>query len=67
MTIGAHQAPEYGIRPGTVRCWASRGRLHARGLDRFNRPLYALADVLALAPPTRQPADLPSDRPLCNA
>lgn len=33
------------ITPGTIRKWASRGHLHAAGLDEDDRPLYRLADV----------------------
>lgn len=39
----------YGIKVGTIRSWASRGKLAARGRDRDGRPLFVLADVLALA------------------
>lgn len=48
-TIGAHQADALGVKPATVRKWAQRGRLHAVGLDRFGRPLYAVEHVAQLA------------------
>lgn len=48
-TIAAHQAPDFGVPAGTVRYWASIGKLYARGLDKRGRPLYALADVRELA------------------
>ncbi len=48
--IAAHEAQErYGIKAGTVRSWASRRRIHARGLDDAGRPLYDTREVLALA------------------
>lgn len=52
-TMGAHEAPRYGIPAATIRSWAHRGKLRSRGLDAFDRPLYSVTDVLALANPTR--------------
>lgn len=49
VLVGAHQGPDFGVPAATVRSWARRRRLHTRGLDNFGRPLYSLADVLALA------------------
>lgn len=53
ICIGAHQGPDFGVPASTIRSWAKRGRLHPRGLDAFNRPLYYLADVLELRAATR--------------
>lgn len=55
--IAAHEAQErYGIKAGTVRSWASRNRLHARGLDDAGRPLYDTREILRLAgyPPSSE-------------
>lgn len=49
LWIGAHEAEtRYGIKAATVRSWAARRKILARGLDTFDRPLYATREVLAL-------------------
>ena len=42
-------ADAYGLNVKTIRSWADRGHLIARGADRDGRPLYNVGDVLDLA------------------
>lgn len=35
----------FGVRPGTVRAWALRGKVRKHGLDQLGRQLYDAADV----------------------
>lgn len=44
------------IPAGTVRSWASRGRLTRRGRDDHGRTLYSLAEAAALATPREDDA-----------
>lgn len=44
----AEAARALGVRPGTVRSWASRGLLHSMGDDRSGRALYRLGNVRRL-------------------
>lgn len=50
ILCNATQAQQHlGLRAGTVRSWASRGRIHSWAKDRAGRPLYDLADLQRLA------------------
>ncbi|PRA13343.1 hypothetical protein CQ010_01465 [Arthrobacter sp. MYb211] len=42
-----------GVHPQTVRQWKARGKLDPSGLDKYNRPLYKLVDVLRTEKETR--------------
>ncbi len=42
-----------GRKPGTVRSWAARGHLTAKGADAAGRPLYAAEDVWDVERDTR--------------
>lgn len=42
-------ASDLGLHPGTIRNWASAGKLTRRGKDARGRTLYDLDDVIALA------------------
>jgi hypothetical protein len=44
------------VPAGTVRRWASEGRLFSVGLDPASRPLYRLSEVEALRDSTRRRA-----------
>lgn len=35
----------FGVRPGTIRAWALRGKVRKHGLDQLGRQLYDVADV----------------------
>lgn len=49
VPLTAREAQQYlGIAPGTVRSWASRGRIHAVG-RRGHQALYDAADLASLA------------------
>lgn len=45
-----------GVSPVTVRSWAHRGRIQARGRDRRGRALYSLAEAQRIAASARQHA-----------
>lgn len=47
----ATSRPSAVVSPGTVRSWASRGRLQGHGHDKHDRPLYRLGDALNLLAP----------------
>lgn len=48
--IYPHEAPaECGVRAGTVRQWANRGKLHPRGLDEYGRKKYDVKDIQEMA------------------
>lgn len=54
-TVAAAVAAD--VSPGTVRSWATRGRITRRGTDARGRTVYALADIMAVASSRRrQPA-----------
>lgn len=49
LWIGAAEAEDiFGVPAATVRQWARRRRLYARGLDDSGRPLYATPDIVAI-------------------
>lgn len=53
VLLNASQAQAHlGLRAGTVRQWAHRGRIRSLAKDRAGRPLYDLADLLRLARPS---------------
>lgn len=37
----------FGVKPGTIRAWALRGKVRKHGLDQLGRQLYDVADVAA--------------------
>ena len=41
------------VKPATIRSWASRGKLEARGTDSKGRRLYSLADIYLLLRPSK--------------
>lgn len=43
-----------GVDPQTVRQWKTRKLLAPSGLDKYNRPLYRLIDVMKTEQKTRQ-------------
>lgn len=45
-----------GVTPATIRQWASRGHLTAKGLDDHGRALYLLIDVAKAENATRKAA-----------
>lgn len=45
----AEIAGAYPVRAERIRQWASRGRIAARGHDRYGRPMYRLSEVLDVA------------------
>lgn len=40
----------FGVKPGTIRAWAMRGKVRKHGLDHLGRQLYDVADVQRNAP-----------------
>lgn len=46
-TVAAAVAAD--VSPGTVRSWASRGRIKAKGKDARGRTTYALNDVMRVS------------------
>lgn len=38
-----------GVRPGTIRRWASEGRVRRYGMDERRRTLYSLDEVIGVA------------------
>lgn len=57
LWISAHEAPDWtGVPAGTVRSWAGRNKLLARGLDDAGRPLYATRDILRLRRNSQMPS-----------
>lgn len=49
LVIAAEAQRLLGIAAGTIRQWARRRKLWARGLDQHGRPMYAVADLMRLA------------------
>jgi hypothetical protein len=47
-------AAHVGVEPTTIRQWKTRNILAPSGLDKYNRPLYRLLDVMQAEQKTRR-------------
>lgn len=47
-------ADAVGVQPTTIRQWKHKKMLHPAGLDKYNRPLYRLLDVMQTEQRTRR-------------